>query len=214
MRYNLRKTNSVRSSIVLEAQRRRWLVPLIIGFLILISDQLSKRWIVQTLGPSPCGINGCQTIPLMGNWMNIIYSRNTGVAFGLFQHMSPVLTIVSLLISIGAVYVYAVYLPNQVWSVQISIGLIVGGAIGNIVDRLRLGYVIDFIQVGWWPVFNLADSAISVGATILAVYLMLIPDENLEPAGSGDDALLTELLQHDVGTLERDQGHTPPHSQR
>jgi signal peptidase II len=188
-------------------QRRRWLVPLIIGVLVLICDQVTKNWILQTLGPSPCAVNGCPAIPIVDDWINIIYSRNTGVAFGLFQHMSPVLTIVSLLISLGAIYVYTVYLPNQAWSVQVSIGLIVGGAIGNIVDRLRLGYVVDFIQVGWWPVFNVADSAISVGATILAIYLMLIPEEPSESIASGDDTLLTELLRHDVGTLERDQGH-------
>jgi signal peptidase II len=79
---------------------------------------------------------------------------------------------VALLISAGAIYIYAQHLPNRRLIVQVSIGLIEGGALGNVIDRLRLGYVVDFIQVGWWPVFNLADSAISVGAVMLAVYLL------------------------------------------
>lgn len=70
------------------------------------------------------------------------------------------------------IYVYITQLPRQNLAVQISIGLIVGGALGNLIDRILLGYVIDFIQVGWWPVFNVADSAISVGAILLVLTLV------------------------------------------
>lgn len=174
-------------------QRRRWLVPLLTALLVLIADQASKIWIVATLGPQP----GLQAIHLVSDWLNIVYTRNTGVAFGLFQNMSPVLTVTALLISIGAIYVYATYLPNTRWSIQITLGLILGGAGGNIIDRLRLGYVVDFIQVGWWPVFNLADSAISVGATMLAVHLLLFDDREAEVRAPGDEALLGELLHRD-----------------
>jgi signal peptidase II len=187
--------------MVFSVQRRRWLVPLVIGVVVVLYDQLTKRWILDTLGPEPMQ----RSILLIDNWLAIVYSRNTGIAFGFLQHMSPILTIVSLFISVGAIYVYIVYLPNYSWWVQVSIGLIIGGALGNIIDRILLGYVVDFIQVGWWPVFNLADSSITVGATILAVYLMFSPDETRDMPSSHDEALLQELLHQDVSSLERDR---------
>jgi signal peptidase II len=151
-----------------DERRRRWLVPLLVCLLVLAADQVSKYYILQALGPEPL----VKVVPVVGDWFNLVYLRNTGVAFSLFQDMSLLFSIVALLISAGAIYIYAQHLPNRRLIVQVSIGLIEGGALGNVIDRLRLGYVVDFIQVGWWPVFNLADSAISVGAVMLAVYLL------------------------------------------
>lgn len=151
-------------------ERRRWLVPLVIGVLVLGLDQASKHWIVQTLGPVPL----IGAIPLAGDWFRLIYSHNTGVAFSLFQNMPQFMTIVALVITIGVIYAYIRHLPNRHPLVQVSIGLIVGGALGNLVDRVRLGYVVDFIQVGWWPVFNVADSAICVGVVLLVLHLVRV----------------------------------------
>lgn len=175
---------------------RRWLLPTSLGLIVLAGDQLSKAWVVSRLGPEPF----LGTISLGPPWLNIIYAKNTGVAFGLFQGLPELFTVTSILITAGAIYAYATRLPNRVPWVQVSMGLIVGGAIGNIVDRLRLGYVIDFIQVGWWPVFNIADSAVSVGVTALAAYLIFIGDE--QPAAPRpaprDDGLLSDLLSRDL----------------
>jgi signal peptidase II len=197
----------MRSHTVFNAQRRRWLVPLFLALVVLLLDQISKQWILANLGPEPMQYE----IPVVGDWFSIIYSRNTGVAFGLFQNMSPLFIVVSLLISAGAIYVYATYLPNDVWNVQISLGLILGGALGNVVDRILLGYVVDFIRVGWWPVFNVADSAITVGAAVLALFLLLTPDD--EPVhhevSLQDEALLDDLLHRDVQSLERDHPQHP-----
>lgn len=187
------------------AHRRRWLVPSVLGILVFICDQVSKYWILQNLGPHP----GMRVIPVIGDWFNIVYSQNTGVAFGLFRNMSPLFIVVSLVICAGAIYVYNVYLPNDTWTVQLSLGLIVGGALGNVVDRINHGFVVDFIQVGWWPVFNLADSSISVGATVLALHLLFTNDEPVELAEPQDDALLRELLHRDMSVLERDQSQNP-----
>lgn len=192
------------------AQQRRWLVPLLIGLVVLAADQASKIWIRATLGPEPLR----QAIPLIGDWSNLIYSRNTGVAFGLFQNMSPLFTVLSLLISLGAIYVYIIYLPNQHTGVQISMGLIIGGALGNVADRIRLGYVVDFIQIGWWPVFNVADSAITVGATILAVYLLFATEEPPPGPDPQDEALLDELLERDIETPANDTPQSQPEPQR
>jgi len=143
--------------------RRIWLVPLLLSMVVLVPDQASKYWIIQTLGPQPL----TAAIPLIGDWFRFIYSRNTGVAFSLFQNIPQFLTIVALGITAGVIYAYARHMPNRSPLIQVSVGLIVGGALGNVIDRLRLGYVVDFIQVGWWPVFNIADSAICVGAALL-----------------------------------------------
>jgi signal peptidase II len=175
---------------------RRWLLPAALGAAVLAADQLAKRWAVTALGPEP----GDRVIHLAGDWLNLIYGQNTGVAFGMFQNMPQLFTATSILITAGAIYAYVAHLPNHVPWVQTASGLILGGAVGNIVDRLRLGYVIDFIQVGWWPVFNLADSAISVGVTMLAGYLIFVGDE---PASAPrtpprDDRLLSDLLSRDL----------------
>lgn len=150
----------------MEDERQQWLRPLLIGVLVLAADQISKLWVVAVLGPEPYR----QAIPLIGDWFRLVYAHNTGIAFSLFQGTPRLFIVTSLLISAGIVYVYWTRLPRQLPVVQVSIGLIVAGALGNVVDRIRLGYVIDFIQVGWWPVFNLADSAICVGAVLLALF--------------------------------------------
>lgn len=175
---------------------RRWLLPFALALAVLGTDQMSKRWAVAALGPEPRD----RTIVLIGDWFTLVYTRNTGIAFGLFQSLPGLFTVTSILITIGAVYAYAVYLPNYSAWVQTAMGLIVGGAAGNILDRLRSGYVIDFISIGWWPVFNLADSAVTIGVTMLAGYLIFIGDE---PAPAPlppprDDRLLSELLSRDL----------------
>lgn len=176
---------------------QRWILPLSIGLLVFALDQLAKRWAATTLGPEP----HARAITLGPEWLRLVYSQNTGVAFSLFQGMPTLFTITSILITAGAIVAYITYLPNRVTWVQASMGLLLGGAVGNIADRLRLGYVVDFISVGWWPVFNLADSAIFVGVIMLAGYLIFIGDEpspRPAPAPPRDDSLLSELLNRDL----------------
>ncbi len=189
-------SKSTVSALVNTPAIRRWLFPAALALAVLGVDQMSKRWAVATLGPDPRD----RVIALIGDWFNLVYTRNTGIAFGLFQSLSGLFTITAILITIGAVYAYAVYLPNHSAWVQTAMGLIGGGAVGNILDRLRFGYVIDFISIGWWPVFNLADSAVTIGVTMLAGYLIFIGDE---PAPAPlppprDDRLLSDLLSRDL----------------
>lgn len=144
------------------ANRRLW-VPAMLALVIIVLDQLSKAWIVATLGP----LTLTKFIPLFGDWARLVYSHNTGVAFSLFSGQSNLLTVIALSILGGALYVYWTQLPNTRLLVQVAMGLIAGGALGNLIDRVRLGYVVDFIQIGWWPIFNVADSAICIGAGLL-----------------------------------------------
>jgi signal peptidase II len=150
-------------------QHGRWAVPAAIAALVIAADQASKTWIAHTLGPDTM----TQFIPIIGDTARIVYSHNTGVAFSLLQGMPQLLTFTALAIIAGAIYFYATQLPNRRPMVQVVLGLILGGAFGNLIDRVRLGYVVDFIQIGWFPVFNLADSAITVGAALLMLQFLL-----------------------------------------
>lgn len=155
-------------NVVQSRSYKRWLVPALVAALIIALDQASKLWVVRTLGPATM----TNFIPLLGDDLRIAYSHNTGVAFSQLQGMPVLVTAMGLVIVGGAIYFYITQLPNHRPLTQIIFGLIMGGAFGNIIDRVRLGYVVDFIQVGWFPIFNLADSAISVGAALLMVQFL------------------------------------------
>jgi len=96
--------------------------------------------------------------------------HNTGVAFGLLAHLSPVATVILALTLLGVVFY-----NRSAWPVAVAgpwgLGLMLGGALGNIIERLRFGYVLDYLDFHVWPVFNLADAAIVVGAGLLALAL-------------------------------------------
>ena len=122
----------------------------------LIADQITKGLVVLTMSPGHSAPDG--------GFFRFTYVTNTGSAFGLFPHQTTFLIIASF-VGIGALLVF--YRTNRVDSslLRFCLGLQLGGAIGNLVDRVRLGHVVDFIDVGAWPVFNLADSAIVLGLT-------------------------------------------------
>jgi len=180
---------------VQEELRQRWLRPTLVAAGVVVLDQVTKAWIVRTLG----SVEG-SSIPLLGSWLEFVLVKNNGVAFGLFQNFPYFFTITSVLISVGAILFYRYQLPNNRPWVQVSLGLIVGGAIGNIIDRLRYSFVIDFVHVSWFPgIFNLADSAITVGVIMLAGYLLLFgdKDDRRNQRAPADEALLGELLSQD-----------------
>lgn len=94
--------------------------------------------------------------------------QNTGAGFGLFKDHTPWLAIISLIVALAVIYYYPKLpkekLPQFLW------GLFLGGVLGNLVDRILRGYVVDFIDVGFWPAFNLADAAITVAVIGLILY--------------------------------------------
>ena len=137
------------------------------ALLIVVADQLSKFWIKTNLAVG-------QSLPEVG-FPRLTHVHNTGAAFGLFHGQTFLLTIVAF-IGIAALLLYAVLFYRRVPSLGrltwIGLGLILGGTVGNLIDRLHLGYVTDFIDFGFWPAFNLADSAIVVGVIIFAYSLL------------------------------------------
>ena len=137
--------------------------------LVLVADQLSKLWISSNL------LVG-QSLFEVGIFQIVRVPPNTGAAFGLFQDQSFALTIVAIL-SIALLLFYALFIYRRYPFLnsllgRVALGLILGGTIGNLIDRLRFGGVTDFISIGIWPAFNLADSAIVVGVILFAYSLL------------------------------------------
>jgi signal peptidase II len=142
---------------------------LLVAVLIVAADQVTKLWIRSHL---PVG----KSFPEVG-CLSIIHVQNTGVAFGLFANQSVFLSIVAVA---GIIVVLLFYRYLSAYGIlgTLSLGLIFGGAVGNQIDRIRLGYVTDFVLVRlwddvYWPTFNVADSAITVGTIALACFIFL-----------------------------------------
>lgn len=116
-----------------------------------------------------------ESLPETG-FLRLTHVQNTGTAFGLFTNQAFLLTLIALVGLVIILLFYRYLSPASIVS-SLALGLVLGGAVGNLIDRLRLGYVTDFIDVRlWhdfhWPAFNLADSAITVGAFTLAYFLV------------------------------------------
>lgn len=147
------------------------LLAIVAGATLLV-DQVTKRLVLERL---PLGASWAP-IPALGRWFTVTHVRNTGAAFGLFPQLAPVFLAIAVLVIVGIV-VYARFLrPGDRW-VALGLGLMLGGASGNLVDRLRIGHVVDFLDFKFWPVFNCADSAIVVGVGILLWALFWEPQE-------------------------------------
>ncbi len=142
------------------------LVALVMG-LIVVVDQITKAIVLNRLGPDG-DLNQVKIIP---GFLRVIFVENTGAAFGMFQGKSPVLTVLALVV-IGFLLVYfRRSIANSLW-LAVALGLQLGGALGNVIDRFRHGFVVDFINVPKWPTFNVADSAITVGVFMLGFFLL------------------------------------------
>lgn len=135
---------------------------------VLVIDQLSKWYIVSNyqLGESS---------PWLGNWLFLTYVQNRGAAFGMLEGHSWFF-LVSALVVVIALIIYNARYPVDKY-LQFLMGFIVAGAIGNFIDRYRFGYVVDFFDLRWWPVFNVADIAIVVGGFFLVIYMFFYMKE-------------------------------------
>ena len=128
---------------------------------VIAFDQASKAWVTSAIGPDQPD----HRRDLLGSWLSLEYVQNRGAAFGLFGGGGPIVVVLA---AVGfAVFIYAmrrISRPSR-WFL-LGAGLVAGGAIGNVIDRARLGYVTDFIAVSVWWRFNIADSAVTVGVMI------------------------------------------------
>ncbi len=136
----------------------------IIAFSVLALDQLTKLLVAgnMQLGGS---------VPLIKNVFHLTYIQNTGAAFGVLKGFNMFLIIFSIAV-LAAIFYYYKKIAEKDRPVQVLAALVLGGIIGNLIDRIRFGYVIDFLDFRIWPAFNVADSCITVGVLMLMVYFI------------------------------------------
>ncbi len=149
--------------------------------LTIIADQGSKIFVAKRMELG-------QSIPVLGNFFRITFIRNAGGAFGIFLGGGWFYLLASILAIILSFFYLRKMSAGHLWS-RISLALILGGALGNLIDRVRYGMVIDFLDFGIgrlrWPVFNLADAAVTVG---VAVFLLLMFQKKAEDRGQDKKA--------------------------
>ena len=134
-----------------------------IAFLTLLLDHITKFFVTRNLEMN-------ESMPIIQNVFHLTYITNTGTAFGLFKGVNLVFVAFSVAVVVAVLYSIKQIKENEK-STQIAVGLLLGGALGNLMDRLVHGFVIDFLDFRIWPVFNVADSAISVSVVMLVVLL-------------------------------------------
>lgn len=140
---------------------------------VFIFDRLTKVLFSSALHPG-------ESLPVIRNIFHFTLVHNTGIAFGLFKNNSFVFFIIPV-IAIGLL-IYNIYFYHKVGELDrwyiVAFSLILGGAIGNLFDRIVIGHVIDFIDFRIWPVFNVADSAITIGAFIILLKCFTLPKDS------------------------------------
>ena len=162
---------------------RKFALPTLAAAGLAIADQGSKAWIVSRL-------DLYDARAVLVDFFHIVHVRNKGVAFGLLSNLDPKwgnpLLIVATMFAIGGVLAYLHFHPLR-GPAPYGLGLILGGAMGNLIDRARLGYVVDFLDIHWhryhWPAFNVADIGITVGVFLLLLDMLFWSKE--EEGGSG-----------------------------
>lgn len=162
-----------------------YLILLSVAGLIVALDQWTK-WLVR------------ETLPLRGTWLpewldwlspyaRIVHWNNSGAAFGMFQQGNLIFTILAFLV-IGAILYYYPRVEAEDWTLRLAMGLQLGGAAGNLVDRLLISKVTDFISISVFPVFNIADASITVGVLVLLLGVWL--KERLAKKRANDESSL------------------------
>jgi len=155
---------------------RKAVVLLLTALAILVADQVTKALVVANLAVG-------ERARLVGDLVQVWHAQNRGAAFSLFQGGAVVFLIVSVL-SIGMVAYFHRSLRDRSPWLHVVLGVVLGGTLGNFTDRLRQGYVTDWLSVGIgdtrWPTFNVADSSVVVGIGILVIYLLLTNPDRRE----------------------------------
>lgn len=149
---------------------------LLAALVILVADQVTKALVVGSLAVG-------EHADVVGDLVQVWHAQNRGASFSLFQGWSIVFLVVSIL-SIGMVaYFHRSLIGRSAW-LHAILGIVLGGTLGNFIDRLRQGYVTDWLSIGFgdtrWPTFNVADSSLVVGIGILVLYLLFNNPEQRE----------------------------------
>jgi signal peptidase II len=164
----------------------------VVALVIVVGDQISKWAILQSVP-----YNG--RVPVIGRFLYLTHTHNTGGAFSLFQAGNAVFIAVAVIAILALLYAYHRFQRGHLM-VSGALSLALGGAIGNLIDRVRFGYVVDFFDIhAWtgrtiWPIFNVADSAITVGIVLLAWHFLFTKEHSHKqrPVGASDQSATTQ----------------------
>lgn len=165
-----------------DRQRTELAVLALTGALVLVADQLSKAAVVGALALG-------ERVEVLGDLVMLWHVRNTGAAFSLFQFEGSLLIFYAVhLLALGmVVWFHRSFHGRSTW-LQLILGLLLGGSIGNLIDRIRQGYVTDFISVGFgetrFPTWNVADAGITTGIVLLVAYLVLFEPRQTAESGA------------------------------
>ncbi|MFO8192667.1 MAG: signal peptidase II [Bacillota bacterium] len=135
---------------------------ILIAAVVIVLDQLSKYMIASSMKMG-------QSITVIENFFYITYVRNPGAAFGMFPYQTVFFVVITVIVVLVIIYYYRLLTKGHRW-LRVALALQLGGALGNLIDRVRGGYVTDFLNFTVWPpVFNLADSAIVIGIAFFVI---------------------------------------------
>jgi signal peptidase II len=167
--------------------QKKYVLMLATAGVIILLDQLTKAWITMTLRLH-------EGFSVVDGFFNIVHARNPGAAFGFLAGASPAFrSVFFIAVTAAAIVIILQYLRKariEDLSLIVALALIVAGAVGNLIDRVRFGEVVDFLDVYigtyHWPAFNVADSAITCGAILLAMILLRRRKDGAEGRSIGD----------------------------
>lgn len=142
----------------------------ILCLVIVVLDQLSKEMVISQFDVG-------ESLPVIPGCFNLTYLRNTGAVWGILQYQNQWLIILSIIVFV-LMWVFYHHLVEGRWIYRLAMGLMLGGILGNLIDRLKYGWVTDFLDFYWerwhWPAFNLADSAICVGVSVYLISCLIL----------------------------------------
>jgi signal peptidase II len=151
-------------------RRSRWLAFAGLAAAVVVVDQLTKQWLRSSIQPAQAPVE------VLGQLVRFVHGQNRGGIFGLFGDSAPILALASTVV-IVLIVIYQRREGARSWLLTVALGLLLGGAIGNLIDRLLLGHVTDWVDMGigtWrWYTFNVADAAISMALLILVLVALL-----------------------------------------
>lgn len=144
---------------------RNYSLLIIVATIIISLDQYTKSLVRQNLD---LWTEAWAPWDWMLPYVRIVHVPNTGVAFGMFQGFGDIFSIVAVIVSLLIIF-YFPRVPESDWSLRLAMSLQMSGALGNLIDRLTIGHVTDFISVGNFPVWNIADASITIGVVVLII---------------------------------------------
>ena len=162
---------------------KNYAVLLLVVSLIIAMDQWTKSIVRQQLEFGEVWAPWDWIVP----YARFVHWRNTGVAFGLFQNQNLLFAVLSFIISL-IIFIFFNKLTENIWLLKLALCMQLGGSVGNLIDRLTIGYVTDFISVGNFPVFNMADASITIGVTlmVLGIWIQERQESREEKTGEGE----------------------------